>query len=465
MPPQPSPCDLPALRDALASKGDMPTVLVWFKAKPRISTMRPLAATIAGAGYRVFLGWPPMLDLDPAEVAGDTGLACYVVRFADVPSLRGVDLFISSEVDISDAPADAVRFAIHHSLPDASIRREYHSLIAIKPKVAINADYYAIPVLQEPQDWQAKCYAPFVDRVFPANLLSGRPDRLTVVPFGYPKIDHLMAEDVSGVALDTITYAPTQSIKGFGSVARRGQEILSMLLAEFPDHRIAFRPYPVRDPARLQDLMHRFDDHPRYVLDESPTGEDVLRRSALVVTDRSSVAISFGLGYARPVVFFDDTRPKAGKGIGPFDTIGLRTGTIDELRTAIERLLADPAAVAERVERRRGDYICNPGRAAEYLVEAIPDILSGKSRPDWLEVPRRPFAARNRAAYLRQFERLRSEVLRRDPSVDEERFAFFREAYQSAAPVRPLRSLAGRILRRMRDPRRYLSRPRGPESR
>lgn len=454
------------LQAAIDAHGDAPVILVWVASKPRITTMRPIAEALRGAGFATVVACPLDIGVAPAEIGADLG--CIAVRAERVRSLRGVAVFLSAEQNAAAGPKEAIRFAIHHSLPDYSLRRDYAALLAGKPLTAVDADYYAIPVRQTGASWKSRSYRPHVDRLLPAALLAGRPKRFVVVPFGYPKVDRLMAEDVSGIALDTITYAPTQSIMPFSSVKRKGAQILDMLLRNFPDHRIAFRPYPGADLKRLAPLIAQFAGKERFVLDDTPTGEALMRRTALVVTDRSSIAMSFGLGYARPVAFFR-AGGLLGDGESQIETvppIGLRAGSVNALRRACRRLLADPQKVAERIRRRRGEFLCNPGHSLDYLVEIMPDVIDGRIRPEWLKVPRRPFAKRPRAARMAQADRLEAKLGRIHSNVPPIMRETLREGFRTdpdprLQPGLGVRLLWARVLRRTKGLLRYRSRPRG----
>lgn len=458
--------DMQALRDAIAACGSEPSVLIWARAKPRIATMRPVGRALVRAGYRTFVAFPPALGVGASEFADD--LRCFEVEQGDLSKLGGVTVFVSSEQNISAGPAGAIRFAIHHSLPDYNLRRDYCAMIAEKPIVAASADYYGIPVPQRPQVWNVESFAPHVDAVLPETMLRGRRDTLTIVPFGYPKIDQMMAEDTGAVARDTITYAPTQSTLAFSSVNESGATILSMLLESFPDHRIAFRPYPGADHQRLADLIAAFSGHPRFDLDASPTGEDLMRRSALLVTDRSSIAMSFGIGYCRPVVFYRagglmKPRPEQ---LEKVDPIGLRAGSVEALREGVGRMLRRSDEVAARIGDRRGDLVCNLGRSGEYLAEILPDMIAGRNRPEWVVVPRRPFPGGTSAEVTAQLQWFREKLASTaDKGAGPIRIleAGFRNtaAARAPAPVKAMRLIA----RRMRGLRRYLFPPRDRSTR
>lgn len=454
--------DIAALREAIAASGPAPVLLIWIRHRPRVTTLRPVALALHRAGYTVLVGYALSLDTTAEEMGFGSAPRCFGLRPPEVASLEGVAVFITSEQDTRDGPRSARRVGIHHSLPDHNFKRNYAKALSIKPLAVRETDFYAILSVQSQENWTVENYRPFVDRLLPASLLVDRRPAMAIIPFGYPKIDQMMATDTAGDTLDTITYAPTQSILKYSSVREKGGEILRMLLDDFPEYRIAFRPYPGIDVERVRDIFEPFLSHPRFTLDDSPTGEAVLRRSALLISDQSSVAVSFGLGFARPVIFYDvriSRRPKF-KALDYFPPIGLRVATMDALKQGIAQVLRNSPKIKERIERRRGDVIYNPGRSLDYLVEIMPDILSGGTRPEWLEIPRRPFHAWTQAAYRAQYETIMARVAASHPMGVAENENSIGPGFE-AAHRRLIRKIRRRIARNTQGLRRYLSRPRG----
>lgn len=442
---------------------DDAVILVWISGKPRVATLRPLAVALHDAGFRVAVCYLASLEISPVDMELPPRLNTFSIeRPQAFKRLKGTALFISSEEVTGNAPADALRFAIHHSLPDGQMGRDYLKLVARKPMEMAAADFYAINVVQPPKHWKPERYEPYLDRCFPAAMLRKRRDPFAIVPFGYPKLDALMAEDTSGITPDTITYAPTQSTLEFGSVRECGAEIIAMLLEEFPEHRIAFRPYPGPEIERIRAVYAPFLDHPRFRLDTSVTGQSLMRESLMVVTDRSSVAVSYGLGYARPVVFYSHAgltgkRPGGFQRVGPF---GLRVGTMRRLRDALHMAMDEAPAIAERTRATRAQFIYNPGRSAEYMAEIVPDILAGRIRPEWLAIRKQPYPGMTLRANLAQLEAIRNRRELKNRRKETLAFEPLEQAFRRT-PLAIFRGKARGVLRKMRDLQRYLFHPSG----
>ncbi|WP_055083059.1 hypothetical protein [Jannaschia donghaensis] len=448
----------------IATLREKPVILIWIPTRPRITTLRPIAERLQEDGFSVVVAYARRLTDNPDSLGFSAKTPCFAIRESDVGSISGVTIFISSEIGVCSAPRNCARVGVYHSLPDHALAQNYADVLKINPVAMANMDYFAVLVQQSAEAWTLDNYRPHVDRILPAAALRGRRKALSIIPFGYPKIDHLMATDTSADTLDTITYAPTNSRLPFGTLAQSGKAILSTLLSDFPDHRIAFRPYPGEDADLVSKISAPFVDNKRFVLDRTPTGEAVTRRTALMVSDRSSVAISFGLGYARPVVFYE-VRPDArlrDTGSVPFDPIGVKVADPENLRVEVQRLMKEAPKRQAAVIARRNDFIYNPGRSVGYMSEIMPDIISGRGRAEWLEVPRRPFRAMTEAAYRRQYDRVVEKVAARFPANVEPTRNKLGPAFETS-PYRRIRRLGGAILRRTPGLRRYLSRPMRPK--
>ena len=370
----------PELRSDLArraSREGAVLIFLWAYSAPRVMTMIPLA----------------IADEITDESALVQGIEWMAIEKRDLPLLDMATIFMSSETAIGDGPQRAIRVAMSHSLPDYDLRANYPRMLPRKIHIAGQADYFGVPVRRPVEDWTVETYRPIVDGVLPERMLEHRRPTLTMLPFGYPKIDLLMTQAKADLPRDTITFAPTQTTMHFSVARAHGEQIIAMLLAQFPDHRIAFRPYPGRDVTGLAPIAAAFRDEARFHFDTSVTGHDGMMRSAVLVTDRSSVAYSYSLGLARPAIFFapDGIAGDDPQGFERYDPGGFRAGSVPGIGRAVAHALATPDEIADRIARIRGDYIFHPGRAAATFAEIVPDILAGRTRDGWLEIPRRPF--------------------------------------------------------------------------
>jgi CDP-glycerol glycerophosphotransferase (TagB/SpsB family) len=207
--------------------------------------------------------------------------------------------------------------------------------------------------------------------------------------------------------VDSIIYAPTLSLN-----AVRNHELtysmphaaamIEALLDAFPERKVIFRPHPNdlqliragRDDALARpfiEAMRLCDSHPRCRLDGSGTFYmDSYNAAAVMISDTSSTAYTYALSTLRPVVFFSprDEEVMAAMGEDSYfirdrERIGAVAQSTDEMVGHIRAMLANQADWREAISRYRDEICFNVGRAEEYFVEHVEDILAGRVQPDW----------------------------------------------------------------------------------
>jgi hypothetical protein len=169
--------------------------------------------------------------------------------------------------------------------------------------------------------------------------------------------------------------------------------ILSALLEAFPQHTIAFRPYPAHvDIEIARALSGQFMQIERFVFDESGTGVALQKRAALVVTDSSSSALTFSISSGRPLVFAQLAEDASSAAADPQSTpLGFRVRSRAGLIAAVRHGCEHPGDWRKQISQAREEYLYNPGRASKYLAEHLPLLAVRGSHPEWLSVERRPW--------------------------------------------------------------------------
>lgn len=405
--------DATTVRRIIAGKDDRLFALLYANSQPRLGSYIALADAIADAGDLAVVVAPPDTALEPEELAGFESVRFTDMTEAEMATLQGVDVFFSPEVVTAGFPPGSATVGIFHSIPDVGLGREQLAsnavaFVKVNPTIIRTFDYLIAAVRQRPEHWSPDNYQ-LIGEVYPPEFLSERRPVLDVVPGGYPKLEYSSRVLRSERPLDTILYSPTASHARFGYMKRDGQAIIETLLREFPDMRVVLRPYP--NPADLQAgrrLVDGFDGISNMELDTSATGIGVQQSGALVVTDRSSSAITFSLATGRPLILTDLTGDQSATtpAENPF---GYTVTTTTALIEAVHGCLADPAGWAARIAEEAERNIYNPGTAARYLAGCLTDFARRGSRPDWLSVERTPWiAGGDPASVERHLERLRA---------------------------------------------------------
>ena len=236
----------------------------------------------------------------------------------------------------------------------------------------------------------------------------GFSHRLCLIPGGYTRLDdNLRHAQVYQGPVDSLVYAPTLSLN-----AVRNHELtysmphavamIEALLDAFPDRKVIFRPHPNdlqliragRDDALARpfiELLSLCDSHSRCRLDDSGTFYmDSYNASAVMISDTSSTAYTYALSTLRPVVFYSphDDQVVAAMGsdshfIRDRGRIGAVARDAVELVGQVRAMLDGADQWRDRIASYRDEVCFNLGRAEEYFVEHLEDILAARPPAGW----------------------------------------------------------------------------------
>lgn len=236
----------------------------------------------------------------------------------------------------------------------------------------------------------------------------GFSHRLCLIPGGYTRLDDNLryAEAYDG-PVDSIIYAPTLSLNAVRNheltySIPHGAAMVQALLDAFPDKQVIFRPHPndlqLLKAGRDDELARPFlevmcicDEQPRCRLDGSGTFYmDSYNAAAVMISDTSSTAYTYALSTLRPVVFYSprDEEVMAAMGEDSYfirdrERIGAIAQSTEQMVEHIRAMLADPQGWREAIARYRDEICFNIGRAEEYFVEHVEDILATRPQPGW----------------------------------------------------------------------------------
>ena len=239
----------------------------------------------------------------------------------------------------------------------------------------------------------------------------GLGNRLCIIPGGYLHLDENIQQhnDYSG-PVDSIIYAPTLALADYphcelASSIQDGPLILQTLLENFPQYNIIFRPHP--SDLRLAEINRQDErglafkqslelclSHPRCILDDNPGDYmDSYNRSAMMVSDTSSTAMTFAFTTGKPVIFYtpyDDRLIQAMGNKSRFLQDRCKIGAIvsnkDELNDKISEYMENSPQHRKNPLDFRDSVIFNVGSAASYFAENIDYILEEKQHANWIYI-------------------------------------------------------------------------------
>lgn len=375
-------------------------VSLYADSVPRLLTYVPLLHAIKAAGHKCDLLISPEIKPTASEVPTWEDCAPTRVHASEIVGLKEVDVFISSEAFAADPPIGAASVGIHHGLPDRpGLTRNYANIVRKRPKIVKNFDYYVIVSQQCRRNWRADQYERVANGLYPEALLASRADYFHIVPGGYTKVGFLAEALNQSITeeLDTIVYAPTNMGVSHAEVSENGEEIIASLLEQFPTYNVVFRPYPGNKS--LESIESRFTDSPRFDVDRTVTGLTYLRRTAAVVTDNSSFAVTFALASLRPVLFCNmtggariDRLERLEESGGMYEeAVGYRVTAKDDLVYGLDLALTHRDHWREKILKARDRILYNGTDAATYIASKIDKFARQESDSDFLRVSRKPW--------------------------------------------------------------------------
>lgn len=234
--------------------------------------------------------------------------------------------------------------------------------------------------------------------------------------YGYPKFCMLRTRlRAIPVTPDAICYAPTDIHhalhEGGERLADHGERLLRILLTQFPETTIIFRPTPLnRDEALVRAIARKFSGEPRFVLDTDTSYLHSFARSRVLLTDFAHSATSFLTLTGRRAFYFQPWhKAEQSRNLIPvfcaYRSLIAAIGA--ELATPEARDDAENAARQQQTLSRLG--LLPFDNALAELADALPDFIDGKAHPEWIEIARTPGSegaspARVVAALLRDYQ-------------------------------------------------------------
>ena len=184
---------------------------------------------------------------------------------------------------------------------------------------------------------------------------------------------------------NTILYAPSWGKRS--SVTKYKTEIISELIKT--GMKVIFRPHPqsfISDKSIIDDIKHKFSDHPQFHLDSNNTGIESMASADILVTDLSGVLFDFAYLYTRPIIIVNYETKLSGYEAEDLEDTGFdvqaslilaeKAGTdITTLAEKIAYVKNNYTAASEKIKTFREQNIYNFGHAGDTAAENIINIL------------------------------------------------------------------------------------------
>ncbi|MCH8502346.1 MAG: hypothetical protein LAT77_10610 [Aliidiomarina sp.] len=370
-------------------------VVLNVNATPRILTYIPLYLRLKKIADEVVLLFPPGTDVSEVISLGVGENDILFLESDRLSEIKGLDVFVSAESTMSSIPNNCVAIGLIHSLPlKGELNFDYSTVLRLKPNILLNFDYLILPIRQEDEFWCPHRYERHVRGVVPDRMK--RSSRLGILQGGYPKIDFLKNQFAQRKSCGKyIIYSPTNANISGGEVLKYGELIISVLLNEFPDKTVVFRPYP----GNLIPFISSFKENSRFIIDNSETGLKYQKDAFLTVTDNSSSSITFSFSSLIPSIFVELEKSSLINGAGgEVDSVhklgfGFHVRSISGFTAALKELKSQkddwPSIINDFGAKRLANFQCASEAIADFIVDSKrnenPKLLWVSSEPSKIE--------------------------------------------------------------------------------
>ncbi len=223
-----------------------------------------------------------------------------------------------------------------------------------------------------------------------------------LVPFGYVKLDKIKydLQKQKKFKRKAICYAPTilKHTKEFLDTLSlsNGELIIEVLLENFKDYDIIFRPHPdtLINNAGIEyvnNIIQKYTNHKRFIYDESNYYIEMFARTEIMITDFSSIGQTFTFSTLKPLLSlskegFDEQYRKVFKKDDIRKNYGLVLNNIDELSQKIQYMIDNKKEFKNKIKKYRKEQVFNYGKSVDYFVNNFDYIRDKKKHPDWFYI-------------------------------------------------------------------------------
>lgn len=355
--------------------------------------MRVLAEEAKRLGY----GTVGLLTEHSREAHLDTVDLLLTVTAEDIRCLERIDLFCVTDLERIAYPASSRVLSFAHACSYWSGRTDAPSAVENQ----LYFDGYAVSYpLKNKRDVFEKLWTQF----FPPQACKRPLTDFQILPIGYPRLDVLcrQLEKSPSPLLDSIIYAPIciEYALGMGGyrVQKYGFGTIRCLLDAFPRMRMILCPYAADSThPHIVELAQRFADEPRFFLDCERDHAAAFSRAAVLITDFSHIMNTFAFSTLRPAISFMPWSKERANDLR-WNNYGFKATNFRGLVRSVDHVLAHLPECRDHLAEIREQGLNRPEYSLRSLAEALDDFIAGRSRAQWLNIPRAPGQSADGAA-------------------------------------------------------------------
>ncbi len=206
--------------------------------------------------------------------------------------------------------------------------------------------------------------------------------------YGYPKLCMMREKHAElrkkAEGRRSICFAPTDinyaPYKGGDRLKQHGKRLIRIILENFPEHNLIFRPTPLNYQEELiLELKEEFQDNPRFIYDDATSYLETFAKSDAMISDMAHIVSSYTAITGRPGIFFQPWQ-KENYSSRQYPSIA---NSYTNLIKQIKKDIADPGGIP------LNDGFLPVDHELDRLADDLPDFIKGNYREDWLVISRK----------------------------------------------------------------------------
>lgn len=213
------------------------------------------------------------------------------------------------------------------------------------------------------------------------------------IPVGCARVESVRRTVAErNLPVDSLLYAPATPVWAHQNAGDKrshimldyAERVVGEMLEAFPQYRVIFRPQANSwEHPYTTDLIKAFKGHPRFFVSWIIDHADAFCRSAVLVTDYSSIGETFALSCLRPELRLRYD-VKAVRRIRTGLLCPVDTDIVPQLREMLE----NSQAWAKHIRACYSNYILPPEETFPRIRQVLLDFLSGRRPEHWVAIAR-----------------------------------------------------------------------------
>lgn len=348
----------------------------------RSQAMYIIAKQLQLIGYNVRFCTTSLSWLESSDV-NQGGPAVFIHNNQSIKEVTDIDIFVTDDIKARYCQNGALCVCLPHSLIEKPT--EYLPKFEYWQNFYLVADFVLQANRLNLNEVNPDKFSQLFSQSYPKEFTKYRNSNLYIIPAGYPKLDLLKEAMLNRKANNNaLLFAPTTKALTNFSI-QKTKEICILLLENYPDREIIYRPYP-SESERLDasSILNELKQYSNFTYDNQGSILCAQLRSELMITDLSSAALSFSFSTFTPhIQIVEQSHMKTKNSLWEGDA-WYELSDLGELVRAVNLSIKKSAYWKNKIEKEQYNFLYQPENSINHISKQIDMIAQGKVGGDWL---------------------------------------------------------------------------------